>query len=73
MTIENPRRGGLVGICLIFGQGSGVTPDSGEAVLRSRLRPNCRQLPTACGDASLRRLPKSSTYKIQRPGIVGRR
>jgi hypothetical protein len=39
------RRGGTGGIFLIFGQGSGVTPDSGEAVLRSRLGRNYRQLP----------------------------
>jgi hypothetical protein len=38
-AIEIPPCGGILD-CLIFGQGFGVTPDSGKTVLRSRLGQN---------------------------------
>jgi hypothetical protein len=45
-SIKNPAAAGWLND-LICGQGSGVTPDSCEAILRSRQRPNYRQLPTS--------------------------
>jgi hypothetical protein len=49
---KKSRRSGTGGSCLIFGQGSGVTPDSGKAVLRSHLRP---KLPATAGQPAVAR------------------
>ena len=43
---KKSRRGGMLGL-LYLRQGSGVTPDSGKTVLRSRLGLNYGQLPAS--------------------------
>jgi hypothetical protein len=43
---KKSRRGGMLGV-LDLRQGSGVPPDGGKTVLRSRLGRNYRQLPTS--------------------------
>ena len=47
-------------------QGSGVPPDSGKTVLRSRLGPNYGQLPASELAPRTCLLPKSSAHRIQR-------
>jgi hypothetical protein len=57
------RRGGMLGL-LNLRQGSGVPPDSGKTVLRSRLGRNYRQLPTSERPREPPAVPKSSANRI---------
>jgi hypothetical protein len=62
MTIKNPAAAGCLD-CDILRQGSGVTPDSGETVLRSRTRPNYGQLPA--GQRRRETLPATEIICLQ--------